>query len=327
MVGDDCSVLKMGQDFFISGRDGLARWVLKYTIYVSFSLLAGLSGYMATVTNLKDPLEIWRCGAAPINDNDEIMKLTSLETRPTVKKVWIFLKDVGVFNNVLKMGQDFFISVRDGLARWVLKYNIYVSFSLLAGLSGYMATVTNLKDPLEIWRCGAAPINGLIVFCFYELRLASEVVEVQEVYDLMERKEEFGGGGLKLEAKKDDGSNKCAPSVRLESVVLDLASHDSSGLQKQKSTYHLDKRSKKYVKLNNGDQVSASGKVDTAKKEEVLTSVDYYYDMQYSKPRVVPNIGPSLVPKELSYAGEVENIMKSDKSEGSTPTLLDLYVG
>ncbi|GJS32191.1 kinesin-like protein KIN-4A [Tanacetum coccineum] len=153
---------------------------------------------------------------------------------------------------------------------------------------------------------------------------SSELVEVQEVYDLMERKEEFGGGGLKLEAKKDDGSNKCAPSVRLESVVLDLASHDSSGLQKQKSTYHLDKRSKKYVKLNNGDQVSASGKVDTAKKEEVLTSVDYYYDMQYSKPRVVPNIGPSLVPKELSYAGEVENIMKSDKSEGSTPTLLDL---
>ncbi|GKB04049.1 probable LRR receptor-like serine/threonine-protein kinase [Tanacetum coccineum] len=32
--------------------------------------------------------------SAPINDDDEIMKITSLETRPTVEKVWIFLKDM-----------------------------------------------------------------------------------------------------------------------------------------------------------------------------------------------------------------------------------------
>ncbi|GKC25382.1 TTG1 protein [Tanacetum coccineum] len=38
-------------------------------------------------------------------------------------------------------------------------------------------------------------------------------------------------------------------------------------------------------------------------------------------------IGRSLVPEELSYSGEVENIMKSDKREGSTMTLLDLYAG
>ncbi|KVE83897.1 DBP10CT-like protein, partial [Cynara cardunculus var. scolymus] len=47
---------------------------------------------------------------------------------------------------------------------------------------------------------------------------------------------------------------------RLENAVLDLAADDSGGLQKQKSSYHWDKRSKKYVKLNNGDRVTASGK-------------------------------------------------------------------
>ncbi|GKB67970.1 hypothetical protein Tco_0929382, partial [Tanacetum coccineum] len=71
-----------------------------------------------------------------------------------------------------------------------------------------------------------------------------------------------------------------------------------------------------------------SQQVETAKKEEVPASVDYYYDMQYSvtfttlhTERVVSKIRPSLVPEELSSAGEVENIMKSDKSEGSTLTL------
>ncbi|GJR02334.1 putative DEAD-box ATP-dependent RNA helicase 29 isoform X2 [Tanacetum coccineum] len=57
--------------------------------------------------------------------------------------------------------------------------------------------------------------------------------------------------------------NQGFASNRLESAVLDLAADDSGGLQKQKSTYHWDKRSKKYVKLNNGDRVSASGKIIT----------------------------------------------------------------
>nr|GEU41031.1 myb-binding protein 1A [Tanacetum cinerariifolium] len=45
-------------------------------------------------------------------------------------------------------------------------------------------------------------------------RLVSELIEVQKAYDLMERKDEIDGGGLKLEAEKDDGLNNCAPSVR-----------------------------------------------------------------------------------------------------------------
>ncbi|KAL7171334.1 hypothetical protein ACSBR2_036063 [Camellia fascicularis] len=34
-------------------------------------------------------------------------------------------------------------------------------------------------------------------------------------------------------------------------------------MQKQKSRFHWDKRSKKYIKLNNGDRVTASGKIKT----------------------------------------------------------------
>lgn len=52
-------------------------------------------------------------------------------------------------------------------------------------------------------------------------------------------------------------------SDRLEAAVLDLAADDAGGLQKQKTRYHWDKRSKKYIKLNNGDRVTASGKIKT----------------------------------------------------------------
>ncbi|XP_071730948.1 putative DEAD-box ATP-dependent RNA helicase 29 [Rutidosis leptorrhynchoides] len=58
-------------------------------------------------------------------------------------------------------------------------------------------------------------------------------------------------------------NNQGFASNRLESAVLDLAADDSGGLQKQKSSFHWDKRSKKYVKLNNGDRVTASGKIVT----------------------------------------------------------------
>ncbi|KAK4345074.1 hypothetical protein RND71_035250 [Anisodus tanguticus] len=52
-------------------------------------------------------------------------------------------------------------------------------------------------------------------------------------------------------------------SNRLDAAVLDLVADDKNGLQKQKVSYHWDKRSKKYIKLNNGDRVTASGKIKT----------------------------------------------------------------
>lgn len=57
--------------------------------------------------------------------------------------------------------------------------------------------------------------------------------------------------------------NQGFQSNRLEAAVLDLVADDGGGMQKQKSSYHWDKRSKKYIKLNNGDRVTASGKIKT----------------------------------------------------------------
>ncbi|XP_052881827.1 putative DEAD-box ATP-dependent RNA helicase 29 isoform X2 [Gossypium arboreum] len=71
--------------------------------------------------------------------------------------------------------------------------------------------------------------------------------------------------GLSVRSNEGFGSN------RLESAVLDLVADDSEGLQKQKSRYHWDKRGKKYVKLNNGECVTASGKVKTESGAKVKT--------------------------------------------------------
>ncbi|KAF3617935.1 hypothetical protein FXO38_33691 [Capsicum annuum] len=63
--------------------------------------------------------------------------------------------------------------------------------------------------------------------------------------------------GLSVRGSKGFESN------RLDAAVLDLVADDKNGLQKQKVSYHWDKRSKKYIKLNNGDRVTASGKIKT----------------------------------------------------------------
>ncbi|VFR00280.1 unnamed protein product [Cuscuta campestris] len=52
-------------------------------------------------------------------------------------------------------------------------------------------------------------------------------------------------------------------SNRLDAAVMDLVADDPDGMHKQKTSYHWDKRSKKYIKLNNGDRVTASGKIKT----------------------------------------------------------------
>ncbi|KAL2319449.1 hypothetical protein Fmac_028418 [Flemingia macrophylla] len=63
--------------------------------------------------------------------------------------------------------------------------------------------------------------------------------------------------GLQVKANEDFASN------RLEAAVLDLVADDGAGIKKQRSMYHWDKRSKKYIKLNNGDRVAANGKIKT----------------------------------------------------------------
>ncbi|XP_057975765.1 putative DEAD-box ATP-dependent RNA helicase 29 isoform X2 [Malania oleifera] len=69
--------------------------------------------------------------------------------------------------------------------------------------------------------------------------------------------------GLSVRANEGFGSN------RLEAAVLDLVADDSEGLQKQKSMHHWDKRSKKFIKLNSGERVTATGKIKTESGSKV----------------------------------------------------------
>ncbi|KAF9599735.1 hypothetical protein IFM89_001681 [Coptis chinensis] len=68
---------------------------------------------------------------------------------------------------------------------------------------------------------------------------------------------------MHLEAGLSVRGNEGFGSSRLDAAVLDLVADDSTGLQKQKSDYHWDKKRKRYIKLNDNDRVTASGKVKT----------------------------------------------------------------
>ncbi|KFK42107.1 hypothetical protein AALP_AA2G211900 [Arabis alpina] len=63
--------------------------------------------------------------------------------------------------------------------------------------------------------------------------------------------------GLSVRGNEGFGSN------RLDAAVLDLVADDGQGIKQQQTNYHWDRKSKKYVKLNNGDRVTASGKIKT----------------------------------------------------------------
>ncbi|XP_010428771.1 PREDICTED: putative DEAD-box ATP-dependent RNA helicase 29 [Camelina sativa] len=63
--------------------------------------------------------------------------------------------------------------------------------------------------------------------------------------------------GLSLRGNEGFASN------RLDAAVLDLVADDGQGMTQQKQNFHWDKKSKKYIKLNNGDRVTASGKIKT----------------------------------------------------------------
>ncbi|KAL0432252.1 UNVERIFIED_CONTAM: putative DEAD-box ATP-dependent RNA helicase 29 [Sesamum latifolium] len=84
------------------------------------------------------------------------------------------------------------------------------------------------------------------------------------------KRKQASGTKRKAQSFKDDEYFiSSVPQIRLEAAVLDLNADNSEGLKKQKSSYHWDKRSKKYVKLNNGERVTASGKVKTESGSKV----------------------------------------------------------
>ncbi|XP_078434973.1 putative DEAD-box ATP-dependent RNA helicase 29 isoform X2 [Wolffia australiana] len=105
----------------------------------------------------------------------------------------------------------------------------------------------------------------------YILRQHAKDFKDEEYYISSIPKNVHSEAGLSV---KDAGSG----SSGLDSAVLDLVADDRSGIQKQKARMHWDKKSKKYIKLNNGQRVTASGKVKTESGQRVKATKTGIYD-------------------------------------------------
>jgi len=76
---------------------------------------------------------------------------------------------------------------------------------------------------------------------------------------------------------------------RLDAAVLDLVDDETSGMQAQKTRYHWMKN--KFVKLNNGDRVTASGKIKTETSAKLKASKDIYKKWQQKSHRAISSGG------------------------------------
>ncbi|KAJ4869879.1 putative DEAD-box ATP-dependent RNA helicase 29 [Raphanus sativus] len=88
-------------------------------------------------------------------------------------------------------------------------------------------------------------------------RTAQQTFKDEEFYISSIPVNHHSEAGLSVRGNDGFGSN------RLDAAVLDLVADDGQGMKQQKTNYHWDKKSKKYIKLNNGDRVTASGKIKT----------------------------------------------------------------
>ncbi|KAF2594247.1 hypothetical protein F2Q70_00044480 [Brassica cretica] len=86
-------------------------------------------------------------------------------------------------------------------------------------------------------------------------RTAQQTFKDEEFYISSIPVNHHSEAGLSVRGNEGFGSN------RLDAAVLDLVADDGQGMMQQKTNYHWDKKSKKFIKLNNGDRVTASGKV------------------------------------------------------------------
>ncbi|KAJ9675111.1 hypothetical protein PVL29_024167 [Vitis rotundifolia] len=158
---------------------------------------------------------------------------------------------------------------------------------------GEAAKSKNFQGPAVDVMKKKRAIHEKVINLVQQQRSSDHVAKMQEVEPEIaysKDKEKKGGSGSKRKAKtfKDEEyfissvpmnrhteaglsvrANEGFGSSRLEAAVLDLVADDGEGLQKQKSVYHWDKRGKKYVKLNNGERVTASGKIKTESGSKV----------------------------------------------------------
>lgn len=63
----------------------------------------------------------------------------------------------------------------------------HISYHILAaGLNGYLATVTNLKNPVKNWRCGAAPMTvGFLSQCVFKALFLHNKYELKNFLNLL----------------------------------------------------------------------------------------------------------------------------------------------
>uniref|UniRef100_A0A8R7UNN3 RNA helicase n=2 Tax=Triticum urartu TaxID=4572 RepID=A0A8R7UNN3_TRIUA len=76
---------------------------------------------------------------------------------------------------------------------------------------------------------------------------------------------------------------------RLDAAVLDLVDDETSGMQAQKTRYHWMKN--KFVKLNNGDRVTSTGKIKTESSAKLKASKDIYKKWQQKSHRAISSGG------------------------------------
>ncbi|CAO2175461.1 unnamed protein product [Urochloa humidicola] len=92
-----------------------------------------------------------------------------------------------------------------------------------------------------------------------------------------------------LEAGLSVTSNEGFVENRLDAAVLDLVDDEASGMQAQKTRYHWMKN--KFVKLNNGDRVTATGKIKTEGGSKIKASATGIYKRWQQRTHKSINIG------------------------------------
>ncbi|CAO2188151.1 unnamed protein product [Urochloa humidicola] len=92
-----------------------------------------------------------------------------------------------------------------------------------------------------------------------------------------------------LEAGLSVRNNEGFVENRLDAAVLDLVDDEASGMQAQKTRYHWMKN--KFVKLNNGDRVTATGKIKTEGGSKIKASATGIYKRWQQRTHKSINIG------------------------------------
>ncbi|KAF9599745.1 hypothetical protein IFM89_001691 [Coptis chinensis] len=147
----------------------------------------------------------------------------------------------------LRIGLDFFMNGKNWEAERLAKYPNVLSLSLYKRIIPRLNVIEFLISKSLLEKDG-------------KLASALYLTDAYFIKKYVAKYEDRAPGLLKLYQGLSVRGNEGFGSSRLDAAVLDLVAYDSTGLQKQKSDYHWDKKRKRYIKLNDNDRVTASGK-------------------------------------------------------------------